>query len=209
MDRKYALLMDAGFLKYRLGSAKNPMDAAAVEAFVAKAQKLNALSGLILHRIYFYDSKPLETTVENPFDGSTIDFGATAAASRNKSMHSALSKAPFFSMRYGELNHSGWELKKRAVQKAVAAKKKTFDASDLQPGIRQKGVDMRIGLDIAHLTLKKHVDVIVLVTADSDFIPAMKFARREGAQLFLLTLGAGVREGMREHADLVIEDRMQ
>ena len=64
---------------------------------------------------------------------------------------------------------------------------------------------MRIGLDIASLTLKKQVQVIVLVTADSDFIPAMKFARREGAQLFLITLGHGIKDGMREHADLVID----
>ena len=33
----------------------------------------------------------------------------------------------------------------------------------------------------------------------------MKFARREGAQLILLTLGHGIRDGMREHADLVID----
>jgi uncharacterized LabA/DUF88 family protein len=64
---------------------------------------------------------------------------------------------------------------------------------------------MRIGLDIASLTLKKIVHVIVLVTADSDFVPAMKFARREGAQLFLVTLGHGIRIGLREHADLVCD----
>ena len=64
---------------------------------------------------------------------------------------------------------------------------------------------MRIGLDIASLTLKHHVQVVVLVTADSDFIPAMKFARREGAQLFLMTLGHGIKDEMREHADLVID----
>lgn len=70
------------------------------------------------------------------------------------------------------------------------------------PNVHQKGVDMRVGLDIASLTLKKQVDVIVLVTGDSDFIPAMKFARREGAQLFLVTLGHNVVDEMREHADL-------
>ena len=66
---------------------------------------------------------------------------------------------------------------------------------------------MRIGLDIASLTLKRQANVIVLATADSDFIPAMKFARREGTQLFLVTLGHGIKEGVREHADLVIDTR--
>ena len=59
---------------------------------------------------------------------------------------------------------------------------------------------MRIGLDIASLTLKKHV-IIVLVTGDSDFVPAMKFARREGAQLFLVALGSQVTDDVREHCD--------
>jgi uncharacterized LabA/DUF88 family protein len=83
----------------------------------------------------------------------------------------------------------------------------TIDAGDLRPVIRQKGVDMRIGLDIASLTLKKLVNVIVLVTGDSDFVPAMKFARREGAQLYLVPLGHAVRETMLEHADLVLDVR--
>jgi uncharacterized LabA/DUF88 family protein len=53
--------------------------------------------------------------------------------------------------------------------------------------------------------LKQQVKVIVLISGDSDFIPAMKFARREGAQLFLVTLGHGIKDEMREHADLVVD----
>jgi hypothetical protein len=33
----------------------------------------------------------------------------------------------------------------------------------------------------------------------------MKFARREDAQLFLVPLGNPMKDGMREHSDLVIE----
>ncbi len=45
----------------------------------------------------------------------------------------------------------------------------------------------------------------MLVAGDSDFVPAMKFARREGAQLFLVTLGHSVRAEMLEHSDLVLD----
>jgi len=69
----------------------------------------------------------------------------------------------------------------------------------------QQCVDMHIGLDVASLTLNKIADVIVLVTGDSDFVPVMKFARREGAQLFLVTLGHGVRESLEKHADLLLD----
>ncbi len=77
----------------------------------------------------------------------------------------------------------------------------TINHEDLRPSITQKGVDMRIGMDMAALSLKKQVDIIVLVTGDSDFVPAMKFVRREGINLFLATLGHKVKEPMIEHSD--------
>lgn len=64
---------------------------------------------------------------------------------------------------------------------------------------------MRIGMDIAALTLKRQVQIIVLVSGDSDFVPAMKFARREGAQVFLCSLGQHVRPAMLEHSDLTLD----
>ena len=97
----------------------------------------------------------------------------------------------------------GWRLRPGVLH--ASAPVLQISADDLEPNIRQKGVDMRIGLDIASLTLKKHAQMIVLVTADSDFVPAMKFARREGAQLVLITLGHGIRDGLKEHADMVID----
>lgn len=67
-------------------------------------------------------------------------------------------------------------------------------------------MDLRIGLDIAALTLKKHVDVIGLVTGDSDFIPALKFARREGKQVFLYTLGHDIHRELYVHSDIWVSD---
>ncbi|MCU6424521.1 NYN domain-containing protein, partial [Klebsiella aerogenes] len=51
--------------------------------------------------------------------------------------------------------------------------------------LRQKGVDMRIGLDIASITLKRLASTIILVAGDADFVPAAKLARREGLQFIL------------------------
>lgn len=67
--------------------------------------------------------------------------------------------------------------------------------------LRQKGVDMRIGLDISTLTLKKQVDTIVLVAGDSDFVPAAKLARREGVQVVLDPLWQKVNDDLFEHID--------
>jgi len=60
---------------------------------------------------------------------------------------------------------------------------------------------MRIGLDIASLTLKKQVDTIVLITGDSDFVSAAKLARREGAEIILDPLRHNIKENLFEHID--------
>jgi uncharacterized LabA/DUF88 family protein len=72
---------------------------------------------------------------------------------------------------------------------------------DIELPLRQKGVDMRIGLDIASMTLKRQVDTIVLVTGDSDFIPAAKIARREGVEFILDPMWQSVSEELLEHVD--------
>jgi uncharacterized LabA/DUF88 family protein len=75
---------------------------------------------------------------------------------------------------------------------------------DVILGLRQKGVDMRIGLDIASMTLKHQVDTIVLVTGDSDFVPAAKLARREGVEFLLDPLWQRVSDELTEHVDGVV-----
>jgi len=204
MSISYAILLDGGFVRHKLSSARAPVDASGISTLADQIALLPCVHGMRLHRIYFYDAKPLETVAQVPLCGRLIDFGATTVASRNKHLQSALMREPFFALRFGELMHEGWRLKKDVLQQSGPTIE--ISADDIQPAIRQKGVDMRIGLDIATLALKRQAQVIVLVTADSDFIPAMKFARREGAQLFLITLGHGIRDGLREHADLVIQD---
>ena len=72
---------------------------------------------------------------------------------------------------------------------------------DFAPGFRQKAVDMRIGIDIASLTLKKQADTIILVSADSDFVPAAKLARREGVEVILDPLWNPVHSDLHEHID--------
>ena len=60
---------------------------------------------------------------------------------------------------------------------------------------------MKIGLDIASLSYKKQVDQIVLISGDSDFVPAAKLARREGIDFILDPLYANIKPNLREHID--------
>jgi uncharacterized LabA/DUF88 family protein len=201
--RSFAVLVDGGFIKRRLGSEALPFGRDDFSRFLVQLNEHPRLAECSLHRVYFYDAAPLNEKKRKPLGGGMLDFGGSETARRNTALHTSLVRLPFVALRMGELNFRGWGVAPDALpDKADQA---TITAADIRPSIQQKGVDMRIGLDIAALTLKRIADVIVLVTADSDFVPAMKFARREGAQLFLVPLGNPMKETMREHSDLVIE----
>jgi uncharacterized LabA/DUF88 family protein len=93
---------------------------------------------------------------------------------------------------------------KTDVTKAILQKKRSFadlTDDDFRYDVRQKGVDMKIGIDIASLAYKKQVDKMVLISGDSDFIPAAKLARREGIDFVLDAMWLPVKASLREHVD--------
>ena len=89
------------------------------------------------------------------------------------------------------------------LQHILKGKLKVEDLTEDQvmPNVRQKGVDMRIGIDVASLAFKKQVDQIVLIAGDADFVPAAKQARREGIDFILDPLRADIPAGLQEHID--------
>ncbi|MHB8369370.1 MAG: NYN domain-containing protein [Leptospirales bacterium] len=78
----------------------------------------------------------------------------------------------------------------------------TFD--DIIASPTQKGVDMRIGLDIAELSYGRLVDQIILVSGDSDFVPAAKMSRRLGVDFVLDPMGDHVKKELTSHVDGVV-----
>jgi uncharacterized LabA/DUF88 family protein len=200
----YAILIDGGFAKRKIGSAKHPATADDFKTLIEKIGASPALRGCDLYRIYYYDSLPLTLCEQKPLAGGVVDFGADPVVSRSKRLFDEMSRIPFMALRLGELAFNGWGLKTKRLSNE-ANPRLVIEADDLRPQIQQKGVDMRIGMDIAALTLKKHARILVLVSGDSDFVPAMKFARREGCQLFLCPLGHRVKPMMYEHSDLLLE----
>lgn len=92
------------------------------------------------------------------------------------------------------------EEQRAALEKLVEVWK-NFSENDVKFGLRQKGVDMRIGIDISSITLKRQADTIILVTGDSDFVPAAKFARREGVEFIVDPLWQSVNSDLSEHVD--------
>lgn len=84
--------------------------------------------------------------------------------------------------------------------------KKNITVDDLKEDdvfyeLRQKGIDIKIGVDIASMAIKRLVDRIVLFSGDSDFVPAAKLARREGIDFILDPMWNPIDDNLFEHID--------
>jgi uncharacterized LabA/DUF88 family protein len=206
MGEKYAILLDGGFvtakLKAHLGRFPLSTD---VVTLCAKLQSRAELSDLKLLRIYYYDAPPLNKVIVNPLNSERLDLGKTSRASEARRLQESLDLEPNFAVRRGETVFHGWRLGAAATQE-LQNRPRSPVAKDFVPDIKQKGVDLRIGLDIARLSLRRLVDVIVVVAGDSDLVPAFKFARREGIRVYLDYLGHSVARDLRVHVDLIFDE---
>lgn len=158
-----------------------------------------------LLRIYYYDAYPSTETVRYPVSGKPYALGATARFSDAQALHDRLVLKPHVALRMGNvtLSPSTWKMKARVAKELAKAPRPLTDA-DFVLDMSQKGVDIRIGMDMARLALREMVRAVVVITGDTDFVPAFKYVRREGVKVFLETLGGGGRVELRGHADIVI-----
>ena len=99
------------------------------------------------------------------------------------------------------VDHSQITPEQKAALEKVIETWRTLGEEHIRYGLRQKGVDMRIGIDISSITLKQQADTIILVTGDSDFVPAAKLARREGVEFIIDPLWQSVNADLMEHVD--------
>lgn len=198
---KAAYLVDGGFFiqKYKQEFKRHPT-AQEIKTFIEKLHTLHSASAEIF-RIYYYDCPPADQEIETAISKTKIQLKSQPAYLPKRRYLSDLKNMHFFAVREGVLKFDGWEQKPKV-------KTPTKD-DDFKMKFRQKGVDMKIGLDISWLSMGKIVDRIMLVTGDSDFVPAMKFARRQGIQVFLATLNHGVIEQLKEHADCHFSDSLK
>lgn len=69
------------------------------------------------------------------------------------------------------------------VRKGVLAYRGNNDKG--QPIFMQKKVDLLLGLDFAELSTKGHITHLALIAGDSDYCPAVEFAKRESVCVWL------------------------
>lgn len=158
------------------------------------------------YRTFYFDAPPLGQKIETPIKKDKIILSQTNSYQFRIELFRQLRKERNLALRLGELKvsqHFMWQLRASKLLQLLAGEIQVSDLKDKNfiKDFRQKGVDMRLGLDMASIALKKQANVFVLVTGDADFVPAAKLVRREGCQVILDPLWKDVPAKLHEHID--------
>lgn len=102
----------------------------------------------------------------------------------------ALQRTPYFEVRLGKL-----------VRREVSCSA----CGDRHQRYQEKGVDMRIGVDMLALASKNMYDVAILVTGDGDLVEAVQAVKDLGKHVELATFRIGRSDELVTVADVVNE----
>lgn len=186
--KKVAILMDGGYTRVISRKAKKRYD----PDYIEKLAKSAVIDAEEIHRVLYYDCAPFNGTVKLPVSGKTWEMNDSGT------WLDQLAERDLFAVRRGSLKFRGF------IPKRIPVAPATLTDDDFKPDFEQKGVDMRIGLDIAIHADARMVDRLIVFTADTDCIPAFKYARKSGLQVVLIDLpGGSVIGELRQHVDYV------
>jgi uncharacterized LabA/DUF88 family protein len=206
--KKVAILIDGEWFR-RVLQKRLPSLEHGVTAEVMYSNAIRSLeAGEDLFRLFYYDCPPYAGVEENPISREKIDFKELSKSKSRRRFLEEMSRKPFVAMRLGVAKARGWALHGSFVQSAIENGRpgSELSAADVFVNIEQKGVDMRIGIDVSTLSLKRIVDRIILISGDTDMVPAIKLARREGVQVFGLRVnGCKISRELQEDLDAVRE----
>lgn len=202
-----AILVDGGFYTKRakkIFGNKSPNERADELAWYCK-RHINRTGDRHLYRIFYYDCPPSDAVVWNPLTQKNVALSKTNLFSWSKDFHEELSHKRKFALRMGELldTQEGYSLKRDSLKALLSGKVAVsdLDDSDLVLNIRQKGVDMKLGIDVASLAYEGIVDQIIMIAGDSDFVPAAKMARRHGIDFILDSMRSEIAPSLNLHID--------
>ena len=206
---KTAILVDGAFYRRRAYAAYgeiSPSDRAIeLVNYCQRHLRWHGDKSHDLYRIFYYDCPPLDIQVYHPLLKTAVDLKSFPTYSWALSFYDELKKKRKVALRMGQISEvsAHFDLRQKVLRQLCRGEKTVDDLKerDFQFCAEQKGVDMRIGLDISSMAYKKQVSQIVLISADSDFVAAAKTARREGIDFILDPLYANIKPELIEHID--------
>ena len=185
-----AILVDGGWMALELSKLLDVRYATADQVY--RNAKSVLLPSEELYRLFYYDASPYDGVQENPISREKKDFSKSPSFGGREKFFRDLNAKPQVALRLGTVNFRGWKIADKFTKGLLNGSVTTnsITADDITPSLTQKGVDMRIGIDIASLVFKKIVSRIILFCGDTDMIPAMKLARIEGVQIVVVQMGS-------------------
>lgn len=206
--RRTAILVDGGYYRVRsraLWGDKSAKDRAKELYDYCMLHITEPTEPRDLYRIFYYDCPPMTRTMTHPLTGNAIDYSTLPGTRWSKDLYANFTNERKVAVRMGELAETTatYVLKDDALGDLL---KKTRTVDDLQESdfrldVKQKGVDMRIGLDVASLARERLVDQIILIAGDSDFLPVAKMARKNGVDFLLDPMKQFTKKSLRNHVD--------
>lgn len=205
---KTAILVDGGFYRKRasiLFGNMQPCERADELEKYCLMHLHDKYEHRYLYRIFYYDCPPVKSNAFMPLGGKTVNLGKTPLYSWSNEFINELKHRRKFALRMGKISEEQlhytlrYDALKRLLNGRIAIR--DLEEKDFELNVEQKGVDMRIGVDISSLAFKRQVNQIVLISGDSDFVPAAKQARREGIDFILDPMGASIKDDLFEHID--------
>ena len=188
--KKTAILIDGEFfsiaLRHDLKLAGRP---SAIEVY-QHARRLADAENEEIWRIFYYDARPYTGFQRHPITKKNIAFADTSVARAREAFLNDLGQMDLVALRCGKAHPRGWKLSDSYLHQLLDGEVRPPVAADYELRFEQKGVDMRIGIDVATLALNHYVDRIIVVTNDTDLIPALKVARRYGVQVVIAQIGS-------------------
>ncbi len=205
---KTAILVDGAFYRKRaytlFGDVSPEKRAKELSSYCHRHIK-EEKEGATLYRVFYYDCPPINKQIYHPLLKRTINLGKTDDYIWANEFFKELKHQRKFALRLGKLaEDQACFCIKPDIMRKILAGSKTLDElteKDFILSVTQKGVDMRIGVDISSLAFKKQVDRIILISGDSDFVPAAKNARREGIDFILDPMRSPIKDDLYEHID--------
>ena len=201
-------MIDGGFYRKRakfLFGKKSPEERALELQEYCNCLLASKFEDRSLYRIFYYDCPPSDKTIYHPLLNKSINLKNSEEYEWMTNFLNEMKRLRKVALRLGRLSdtETQFQLKYDVLKNFCRGKISMDDLSenDFQLMIKQKGVDMRIGVDISSLSFKKQVQQIILVAGDSDFVPASKQARREGVDFILDPMQAHIHNDLFEHID--------
>ena len=171
---KISVLIDGGYLNKILKKYSVHIDEKAIHTIVTASIEKKE----ILHKVLYYDCRPYKFSEnEDSVYSEEITF------ERNNQLLNTLAKQDQYVLRLGKLKFLGRD-------------------NTGHPILVQKGVDIRIALDMARIVMVSKVERLIIITGDTDLVPAMEMVRTYDIQIVTINMDNLANE-LYSHSDFI------